>query len=422
MRVFSLRGHKAPVSSITQLENDLVTADRDGHVIIWDLLTKRCKAIWRAHDGHIVTLEKTQWGLLTHGRDSCIRIWKGPFDNLTNDVSVLSQTPAKPGPSTTESLLHPETKSNLPAPDHFEIPVNSLNFCNVAVSGNIIATPATRDSERFDVYQISASHSLLRLVENYGQLLEGTVEGTVEGTRTGTGIIMRLLFVSESLLFAGYESGRVRGYRLKRQNVDSVGEKSRLVMNKDMKVTVVMDEAAHVPQPVLTMEYDARKQVLYTGSASKKLKVYSVRHLVGTGDETGDFGNNETDVSEKSQESTELSISSSPSAYNLGHYGIQSLIVDSQIIAGFWDGNVLIFKQKLEKLAELERQEEFIQPGNDEEPNKTTKKLVCLHLWHPQDSATLTTRKSQLRSRKLSSDPLLFVGHGDGLVSAYSLK
>lgn len=421
MRVFSLRGHRAPVSNITQSGNDLVTADRDGHVIVWDLITKRCKAIWRAHDGHIVTLEKTQWGLLTHGRDSCIRIWKGPFDKLTNDVSILSLTPPKPGPST-QSLLHPETKSNLPAPDHFEIPVNSLNFCNVAVCGNIIATSATRDSERFDIYQISASLSLLRLVENHGELLEDTLEGT----RTGTGIIMRLLFVSESLLFAGYESGRVRGYRLKRQNVDSVGEKSRLVMNKDMKVTMVMDEAAHVPQPVLTLEYDARKQLLYTGSASKKLKVYSVRHLVGTGNHgTEDFGNDETeDFGEseigKSQDS-ELSLTSNPDVFNLRHYGIQSLIVGSNIIAGFWDGNVLIFTQELEKLTELERQEEFIQPEN-EKPDKITKKLVCLHLWRPENSATLTTRKSQMRSRKLSSDPLLFVGHGDGLVSAYSLK
>lgn len=373
-------------------------------MVVWDLLTKRPVAIWKAHDGQIISMYQTPWGLLTQGRDAAIRMWKPPFTGLATDASLLASQAV--GRLKSDRALN-STDALVAAWKHppvFEIPVNSLNFCSVAVANNLLATPATRDSEKFDVYSLLDSFSLLRLVEGYGELLEDSVEGN----RTGTGIVMRLLFVGEDLLFAGYESGRVRGFRLKKQVVDSASERSRLVMNKDMKVTMVMDEQAHVPQPVLSLEYDSTTKKLYTGSALKKLVVYSIGHLV-----------------EEARDLDDLVPSLEVETFNTGHYGIQSLLIaDDLIAAGFWDGNVLVYNKSLEKLLELERQEEFIQPEEDNEASKTSKKSLCLHIWHPSPVSveTATSKKALLRQRKTQSDDLLFVGYGDGLVSAYKLK
>lgn len=97
----SLRGHKSSVSCIARVQDDLVSADRDGWVVLWNLTTKRPRALWKAHQGQILTLKYTAMGLLTHGRDSELRLWNLSESSLrgcSSDVSVVGneEEPKKP--------------------------------------------------------------------------------------------------------------------------------------------------------------------------------------------------------------------------------------------------------------------------------------------------------------------------------------
>lgn len=372
-RKFSLRGHKAPVTCITTYQNGLVSADRDGWVVWWNLETKRPHGLWRAHTAVVISLKSTPLGLLTHGKDSYIRFWKPEGTKLVADVSKIG----------TEVAI----------PEVFEVPVNLLNFCNVDFCNGLLATPATRDSNNFDVYRISEQFSLQRIVENQAPKTSDFSESGFSDPsdsdplrREGHGIVMRILFV-ESVLFVGYESGAVLGFRLKNECVSSGTANNRLLLNKDTKVTVVFEDTGHHPQPVLSLEYDSGK--LYTGSASKKLMVFEIGHLI----------HQEADVVTSSE------------VYNLKHAGIQSIGIDSSIpsvVAGFWDGVIKGFDVDFNTVFKLERQVEQIRPEQDQEIGQSTKKSLCLHWWYPE------------KLRKLK-EKLLFVGYGDGLVSAYGI-
>lgn len=144
-----LRFHKSPVSALEPfylpspfvvngeplLLASLVSADENGWVVWWDLGTKRPLGTWRAHESTIVTVQQMgiHWDadvpqlhrntfgkLLTHGRDNCVRIWDlfrvSSFSSMDWNLC---------------KVLH-KTRDTARNPDVYEIPVNALNFCNVA--------------------------------------------------------------------------------------------------------------------------------------------------------------------------------------------------------------------------------------------------------------------------------------------------
>lgn len=53
---YVLRGHSSPIHTTTFIRQNtrLVTGDADGWVVVWDLVTKRAVAVWKAHDGVIL--------------------------------------------------------------------------------------------------------------------------------------------------------------------------------------------------------------------------------------------------------------------------------------------------------------------------------------------------------------------------------
>lgn len=380
---FSLRGHKAPLAALCTFTNSsldyaLASADRDGWIIIWSLISRRPLAVWKAHDGQILTLKDTPAGLLSHGRDSTIRIWRVDAADLANCSSDLSGT-----------------NEDLPRPPVFEIPVNSLNFCNVDYCEGLLITPATVDANNFDIYRISGT-SLTRLIENKSVAKEDPLEVNSPLKRDGCGIAMRVLFISTSLFFVGYESGAVFGFTLDTQAVsDRSTPSDRTILNKDAKCHEVYSLVAHTPLPVLSMTFDPLTGQLFTGSASKKLMIHDV---------------------------SSLTAESPLTTHNLRHYGIQSIqLAGDSIIIGFWDGVVKVFSRNFEELGRLERQVEMLVPEEDDIA-KPTKKSLSLVYWSPKlhDPATLS-RKQKLEYGRVA-DPLLFVGHGDGLISAFSLR
>lgn len=281
----SLRGHKEPVSCICRHGDDLVSADRNGWIIIWSLITKRPRAIWKGHDGHILTLKSTEMGLLSHGRDANMRLW----DLHDNTIKTILKNPSLVG-----------SLKIYPKPPYKELPVNSLNFCNVDFwplgSGNneskgLVATPASVDSNHFDIYRVTESNSefsVQRIVENFAvdeakkpfSSLEEVNDPDSTLQLRENGIVMRLLFVAENLIFVGYESGAVFAMKLDNQVHDIKSAKERSILNKGVKVTLLLALLGHKPLPILSLEYDAKRRVVYCGSASKKILCIDISHIL----------------------------------------------------------------------------------------------------------------------------------------------
>lgn len=405
---FSLRAHKAALTCIACHENHVVSSDRDGWIIVWNLSSRRPMALWRAHDGHILTLKLTQMGLISHGRDSMIRIW-----NLTSQGMGLCSRDGSQIPSVGTKLDHEP-----PKPPHAEIPVNALNFCNVDYYDGLLITPATVDSDNFDVYKISdpfGEFNFERVLQNISPLKLAKSEDLVEEIggeadaekRGGHGIIMRTLFVTQNLFFVGYESGAVYGFRLEHANHDRFSDKERVVLFKDYKLKVVFTLLDHKPLPVLSLKVDTTTAELYTGSASKKIIIHQIGHLLGKG-----LGTN-----------TDLAMVVN-SLHNLKHYGIQCIqVTEGMVLTGFWDGVIKGYTKRFEEIVRLERKEESIKPEGEEELSRPAKKSLCMEFWVPGEEGVgegrIESRKTRLRKAAIGAEPLLFVGYGDGLVTAF---
>lgn len=347
-KAFSLRGHSASVACVCAWGGRVVSADRLGEVIVWDLATRRATARWRAHEGHILSMCATALGLMTHGRDSAVRIWAEP----------------KPSPTCV-----------------FEMPVNSLNFCNVAVThfddAVVMATPASVDSDAVDIYHLSPLLALTRVAQN----VVAPTEISTAGAR-GHGIVMRMAWAARTL-FVGYESGAVAAIATSARGAE-----------------VVWLAPAHTPHPVLSLEVETDHGChrVWSGSASKKLMVHEFRGGMG--------------IAASGNAAVEME---SVSTHNLRHYGVQCLEVQRDlVVAGFWDGVVAGYGRDWRRRFRLERAHEHI-----EAPAAALRKSVCVLVWAPPAGETLT-RRARLRLRR-ASGPMLFVGHADGLVTAYDL-
>ncbi|OVF06968.1 putative ASTRA-associated protein [Clavispora lusitaniae] len=347
-KTFSLRAHAAPVSGFCAWENQLVSADRSGTLIVWNLSTRRPAARFRAHEGQVLSMQPTRFGLLTHGRDSAVRIWP---------------------PGAAEN-----SKGGDPHPI-FEMPVNALNFCNVAyIDGAdgtaLLATPASVDSDCFDVYRLSPEFSLARAVENQAPKREQRGADHIEeigaSPGRGEGIIMRLAWAAPDLLYVGYESGALASFSLSPEGC-----------------RMLWLARAHSPHPVLSLALEGAR--VYSGSAAKTLLIHEPPHEEAV------------------------------AKHNLGHYGVQCFeILPHLYLAGFWDGSVAGFSRGWQQLFCLERPHEQI-----EAPESPSRKSLCLFVWSAP-AAPEHSRRDRLRSRR-AAGRLLFVGHADGLIVAYAI-
>jgi hypothetical protein len=57
--IYILRGHAAQIHAL-HIFNDnlrLVSGDADGWIVIWDLVTKRPVAVWKAHAGAVLEVK-----------------------------------------------------------------------------------------------------------------------------------------------------------------------------------------------------------------------------------------------------------------------------------------------------------------------------------------------------------------------------
>lgn len=480
----SLRGHKSSVSCIARVQDDLVSADRDGWVVLWNLTTKRPRALWKAHQGQILTLKYTAMGLLTHGRDSELRLWNLSESSLrgcSSDVSVVGneEEPKKP--------------------QYEELPVNALNFCNVDFwelpseglkKNALVVTPASVDSDNFDVYKISSDGStfaIQRVIENFAIRFAQSIKLDLEEIndpdlilkQRGHGIVMRLRFISENLLFVGYESGALFGLDIRPLVRDLVKKADRLVINTGYKVTLKCALKGHTPLPILSLEYDNDSKVILCGSASKKILRVDLSPLLASSNDvieshksadsnitskedhansrensgavphpilnkwglkqpttqkpatrsTSDFTGLEAPGFEESNSNaaTTNELESQVSLTNLKHYGIQCVqFVTGGYAVAFWDGTIKVINNDQETISTWERAEEALQALNVvDNPSGPTKKSICIFSWRAKssDERQIVPVQTRIRTRETLADKLLlFVGHGDGLIRAYFLS
>jgi ASTRA-associated protein 1 len=68
---YVLRGHASPIQALHFVASNtrLISADADGWIILWDVVTKRARAVWKAHEGSVLEVkgyETTSRGMIIY--------------------------------------------------------------------------------------------------------------------------------------------------------------------------------------------------------------------------------------------------------------------------------------------------------------------------------------------------------------------
>ncbi|RDI78259.1 hypothetical protein Vi05172_g11755 [Venturia inaequalis] len=194
--LYILRGHKAQIHVVKFVRGNkrLLSGDADGFIIIWDIVSKRARVVWRAHGKAVLGLGA--WGgdkILTHGRDGTLKVWQvrgDEEDMFSNALPVEGGT----GHWKEPWLLH-------------SLDVNTLNFCAFSMCDApavqtsprptqevLIAVPGTREGH-VDIFSLPSERRL------------HSIPPAEEG-KTGMVMAIRILQINTSLhLIAGTESG-----------------------------------------------------------------------------------------------------------------------------------------------------------------------------------------------------------------------
>ncbi|KAK7538231.1 WD40-repeat-containing domain protein [Phyllosticta citribraziliensis] len=189
---YVLRGHAATIHAVRFLRRNsrLLTGDADGWLVLWNLASKRPAAVWRPHSATILGLDADHDRIITHGRDSHLRVWQlRPDDEAALDtvLPVDNADAHRKQPW----LLH-------------SIPVNTLNFCPFA----ICRVDNDDDDDDVDSTLVAVPGVLDGQIAVHGLPSERRFS-TVPKTELQTGMVMALALVPgpQLRLIAGYESG-----------------------------------------------------------------------------------------------------------------------------------------------------------------------------------------------------------------------
>ncbi|KAK2766818.1 ASTRA complex subunit [Arachnomyces sp. PD_36] len=126
---YIFRGHSSPIHALRFCRENLrlISGDADGWIVIWDVVSKRPVAVWKAHEGAILAVKGSNLGedggdesaIFTHGRDHKLRVWRiRPEDEERLAKTLPVEASKRPSTVKCEEpwLLH-------------SLSVNALNFC-----------------------------------------------------------------------------------------------------------------------------------------------------------------------------------------------------------------------------------------------------------------------------------------------------
>lgn len=400
-KLYTLRRHSSPLVCIQQIQpigsppiHSILTGDSEGGLVWWDIsVTHRPLKSWKGHEGSIVTIKQLNDRpnlLLTHGKDHSIKLW---------DINKLQSDEV---------------------PNFIEIPVNTLNFCNVDYLDNHLLTASTTDSNNLDIYTLFEDNkfSLSRIFTNIDPYtlwakkegIDYEINEDATGDKRGKfGIMMKVLFVSPSTFFIGYESGHILGFNL----IDfssTVHEKSsakikdKTVINKSGRVEVIYESDFHHPNPILSLEHDPMNNILLVGLADKKVQIVHLNDEFTT------------------------------DSFSTHHLGSQSIAVglNQRIAIQSWDGILRGYNLKFNELFKLQRDLErinkidsFATTDDISKGNKAKNKISAIKFLNIDTSLenTALSYKQLIKSRKRAlNNNILFVGYNDGIVDAFDTE
>lgn len=362
MLLFSLRGQGNAVTALTPTSIGLILGDRNGLVIVWNLKLRRPLIQWPAHTDMVVTILEWNQYVVTHGKDGEIRVWQ--MDDQPKQIA--------------------------------SIPVNTLNFCNIALSGRYLFTAATTDLNNFDVYKIDEEDkSLSRVITSFSgySLVENVPEGR------DWGVIMNMIYLPLSLILClGYESGDVLGIEIdfereERSSTTTTGNTGglgllsmfskvteRTMINRDPKLTLRYHNTSHRPEPVTSSHWDDFHQRLFTASASTKMVVHNI-------------------LEDNQQEVTLLTP------------GVQAIATSiNGVVVGHWDGRLEI--RANEDNYPVVKSEARSIPGENAYNNDTGRLVAQVKL----TSVAITTVPVRRGEKSVAVG-----GYEDGVITAFSL-
>ncbi|CUM68450.1 uncharacterized protein PRCAT00006174001 [Priceomyces carsonii] len=458
-KVVSLRGHSNAITSseVFRLpdskEPSLVSCDSKGWIIWWDLNKRRPMGTWKGHDSSIITVKQLDNNyLLTHSKDSEIKIWDIlSFTNFSSSVPTLNFNDVKYFSVKDSDQLRKKKEELLnifPVPNSVSIPVNALNFCNVDYCKNLLITPASQDSNHFDIYKIFDGASpdesiedqlnLKRVVTNFSgwdlyqkqiklqEDIEVEIPSSSDLKRDQFGIVMKVLFIKETVFFVGYESGHVLGFSLEDVKPISISSSSssststantqgdnlglssmfrkqpgliateRTLINREFKVNLIYAHASHTPEPVISLSYE--DGFVVSGSLRKSIIVHDYRN--------------------RTQHKVKLRMA-----------GIQAISsVRDIIVVGFWNGQVCGYSHDFEEIFAILGNVPVVETLEDSNAqaikSKNVLKLSNLTTIDSDKSATElpNSYRSLIKQRKsITRKDLLVLSYEDGTISIYEL-
>ncbi|VEU20561.1 DEKNAAC101424 [Brettanomyces naardenensis] len=261
------------------------------------------------------------------------------------------------------------------------MPVNMLNFSNVEMQHDWLVTPATQDSNNFDVYEIkppeNSLHRILKGVDvtKFGNIEEPKLEDSMGSlgldNRRGFGIVMKVAWIDDSHLVVAYENGYVVTF----EHSDSI--------------QAVAFNSALSPEPVTSLLYDGARDILLAASASDKLCIIKASQR---GDTT-----------------------SGTSIHHIRHRGIGDLAVSTDGTIGLitWDGYARFFhynedKTDVDFVFKVKRQMPSIA---DNRPNSTDD-IKQQDFLHPQKSSVVAFSRTQVSYRKIKEQNQIEYNNG----------
>ncbi|GKZ28836.1 ASTRA complex subunit [Aspergillus brasiliensis] len=286
---YILRGHAAAIHALQIFHQNLrlVSGDADGWIVVWDLVSKRPRATWKAHDGAVLEVKGFSFGngavteVFTHGRDHKLRVWRF---SLQDEESLQKTLPVDIEKTSSAAASQPWLVHSLP--------VNALNFCafsmvflpqdrskvasdasesskeNTSLSSVLIAVPNALNSGAIDLFHLPQERRICTIPAD---------------TEVQTGMVMAAnLIISPSgelYVASAYEDGHVMVLGCR----GSLQEKNLTQgANTPWKWEKLYVCRAH-SQPVLSLHVSPAGNYFYSSSADAVLAKHPIPSLGSPG-------------------------------------------------------------------------------------------------------------------------------------------
>ncbi|KAJ5747281.1 uncharacterized protein N7511_008977 [Penicillium nucicola] len=284
--IYILRGHGAPIHALHIFNQNLrlASGDANGWIVIWDLVTKRPTAVWKAHAGAVLELKGFNFDsgvteIYTHGRDHKLCVWKIRLEDeefLDKTLPVDMADPIEEGSKTQPWLLH-------------SMPVNALNFCafsmkftnddGLSVSpspasekpkNTLFAVPNALDSGGVDIFHLPSERRISTIPSE---------------SSTKTGMLMAVnIFVTpvgDLFVVSAYEDGQVMVYA-HRGALKAASFEIEHIRNYPLKWERLYAARPHT-QPVLSLDVAACHTHFVSSSADALIVKHPIPSLASAG-------------------------------------------------------------------------------------------------------------------------------------------